>query len=299
MAVFKNFDRNYYIVAINHPKLKEFKYCELTYSGDIYDLLSEELIEDNKILSYLKNQNPENFIFLKENLKDKLERLKSNASCNKPGYIKNDGIYMNFLAYSALKESYSAEPLYLLQRSDIESPKFGVDSVFYVEKTVWIFEFKTSSNKMSESNTANKVKEGVESLFCKGDIKIASLYDCKENVEENNLPSELLDIIDELINKRNCTKDLMNIRDLHFNICLVSPAENFDSDKLKQYISKKYLDCDHCDNKGKECKRFKCPKYSEIHIDNVFHLKLPTDFELSKLYDSLINKMGMVSYEKK
>ena len=40
---------------------------------------------------------------------------------------------MNFLSYEALKEFHGVLPLYLLQRSDIENPKFGVDSVFYKE----------------------------------------------------------------------------------------------------------------------------------------------------------------------
>ena len=75
-----------------------------------------------------------------------------------------------------------------MQRSDVENPKFGVDSVFYVDKTVWIFEFKTSTTKLTEKATAKKVAEGVDSLFCKGNTKIASLYDCKTNISAKSLP---------------------------------------------------------------------------------------------------------------
>ena len=71
----KQFDRNYSIVVINHAKLKEFKYCVLTYSGDIHQLLSDELIANNKILSYLKENSSIEFDFLRENLKDKLFKL--------------------------------------------------------------------------------------------------------------------------------------------------------------------------------------------------------------------------------
>ena len=288
----KDFDRKYSIIAINHPKLEEFKYCILTYSGDINELLSQELIANNKILSYLKDNDIENLKFLRENLIDKLKKLKQSIDRGKSGYSKNDGIYMNFLAYEALKESYSVDPLYLLQRSDIENPKFGVDSVFYVDKTVWIFEFKTSTVKLTENSSATKVKDGVESLFCKGDIKIASLYECKANVKSQKLSPELISIINELIDNRNDTEKLLNIDGLHFNVCIVSPSEAFDNDKIKQYISEKYLTCDNCETNGKACKSYKCPKYKKIKIDNVFHLQLPTDFSLEKLYDLLIEKIG-------
>lgn len=288
----KQFDRNYSIVVINHAKLKEFKYCVLTYSGDIHQLLSDELISNNKILSYLKENSSLEFDFLRENLKDKLSKLKEASKTSKSGYNKNDGIYMNFLAYAALKESYTAEPLYLLQRNDVENPKFGVDSVFYVDKTVWIFEFKTSTTNLTEETTAQKVKEGVDSLFCKGNMKIASLYECKANISSKSLPSELSAIIDELISNRANASKILTIDGLHFNICIVSPSGAFNNDELKTYIAEKYLDCDQCERVGKTCKEYKCVKYKEIKIDNVFHLQLPVDFSLEKLYDSLILKIG-------
>lgn len=286
------FDRNYSIVVINHSKLKQFRYCVLTYSGDIHQLLSDELIANNKILSYLKDNSSIEFDFLRENLKDKLSKLKEASKSSKAGYNKNDGIYMNFLAYAALKESYAAEPLYLLQRSDVENPKFGVDSVFYVDKTVWIFEFKTSTTNLTEETTAQKVKDGVDSLFCKGNMKIASLYECKANISSKSLPSELSAIIDELISNRADASKILTIDGLHFNICIVSPSGTFNNKELKTYISEKYLDCDQCESVGKICKKYKCVKYKEIKIDNVFHLQLPIDFSLEKLYDSLILKIG-------
>ena len=288
----KEFDRKYSIIAINHPKLAEFKYCVLTYSGDIHQLLSKELIANNKILSYLRDNDVGNLTFLRKNLQDKLNTLKESAKSRKPGYSKNDGIYMNFLAYAALKESYSVDPLYLLQRSDIETPKFGVDSVFYVDKTVWIFEFKTSTVRLTEESSASKVKEGVNSLFCKGDTKIASLFDCKANIDTQKLSPELTAIIDTLIDKRNDTEAILTIAGLHFNVCIVSPSTAFDNKEIKKYISQKYLTCDDCESQGKTCKAFKCPKYKKIKIDNVFHLQLPADFSLERLYDSLIEKIG-------
>lgn len=214
------------------------------------------------------------------------------VNTSKTGYGKNDGIYMNFLAYEALKESYAVEPLYLLQRSDVENPKFGVDSVFYVDKMVWIFEFKTSTTKLTEKATAKKVAEGVDSLFCKGNTKIASLYDCKTNISAKSLPKELSTIINELIDNRADTSKILTIDGLHFNICIVSPSDTFDNDELKKYIAQKYLNCKECEAEKKICQKYKCIKYREIKIDNVFHLQLPVDFSLEKLYDSLILKIG-------
>ena len=288
----REFDRKYSIIAINHPKLKEFKYCVLTYSGDINQLLAQELISNNKILSYLRDNDKSNLEFLRENLKDKLNKLKQGTESGKSGYSKNDGIYMNFLAYAALKESYSVDPLYLLQRSDVENPKFGVDSVFYVDNAIWIFEFKTSTLRLTEETSATKVKQGVESLFCNGDIKIASLYDCRANINSRKLSQELVSVINALIDGRNDTKKILGIEGLHFNVCIVSPSSSFDNAKIKQHISEKYLTCDDCEAKGKECKSYKCPKYKEIKIDNVFHLQLPTDFSLENLYDMLIKMIG-------
>ena len=288
----KGFDREYSIIAINHPKLAEFKYCVLTYTGDIHDLLSQELIANNKILSYLRDNDISNLEFLRNNLIDKLKKLKAAVSSGKAGYEKNDGIYMNFIAYAALNESYSINPLYLLQRSDVENPKFGVDSVFYVNNTVWIFEFKTSTTELTEKTSAKKVKDGVESLFCKGDTKAASLYDCRAAINSQKLSADLTLIINELIAKRGNTEELLNIDGLHFNVCIVSPSKAFEKEQIKQHISNEYLTCEDCPSKGKPCKAFKCAKYHKIGIDNVFHLQLPTDFSLEKLYDSLIEKIG-------
>ena len=72
----------------------------------------------------------------------------------------------------------------------------------------------------------------------------------------------------------------------------MSPSDTFNNKELKTYISEKYLDCDQCESVGKICKKYKCVKYKEIKIDNVFHLQLPIDFSLEKLYDSLILKIG-------
>lgn len=79
---------------------------------------------------------------------------------------------------------------------------------------------------------------------------------------------------------------------MHFNICIVSPSDTFDNDELKKYIAQKYLNCKECEAEKKICQKYKCIKYREIKIDNVFHLQLPVDFSLEKLYDSLILKIG-------
>ncbi|MDE7181795.1 MAG: hypothetical protein K2O41_02015, partial [Clostridia bacterium] len=184
------FNRTNKRIPINNKKLKEFSYCTLTYLGDVHDLLADELIKDNKILTYLKENDDKSLDFLRTNLKRKLRSLKA-AEANGTSLGKNDGIYMNFLAYEAIEELYDILPLYLLQRSDVEKSKFGVDSVFYSGKDIWIFEFKSSISSLNEQAVAKKIYKGVESLFCMGEIGTASLYDCQTIVENNGLDTRL------------------------------------------------------------------------------------------------------------
>ena len=194
---------------------------------------------------------------------------------------------MNLLSYEALKELYDVMPLYLLQRSDIEKPKYGVDSVFYKDNTLWIFEFKTSITNLNENSTATKVYQGVESLFCKGEIKTASLYDCRATINNNKLNPDLNIIIQSFIDNRNNTSLLMNSH-LIFNVCIVSPSNMFSEQAIKTYIKKRYLDCNNCTN----CKEYTCPRFNGIKIFNAFHMQLPAEFSLEVLYNKLIEKIG-------
>lgn len=285
---FMNFTKAYKKIAINHNKLKEFSYCTLEFNGDAHDLLTDALIKDNKILTYLKDSD-EGFDFLKTNLHDKLVKLRTAATEKKSGFFKNDGIYLNFLAFEALKDLYNILPLYLLQRSDVEAPKLGVDSVFYCGQEIWIFEFKSSTSTLKEEDVAIKVYDGVESLFCKGDIKTASLFDCKTMVKKNKLDVKLKDVLQRLIDNRADTEKLMDGEDMKFNVCIVAPIDTFSEDDIKDYINKKYLSCDGCS--FNPCKQYKCPKFEKIKILNVFHLQLPCDFNLETLYDKLLLKM--------
>lgn len=285
------FNRKYSIVALNNQKIKEFKYCVLSYDGDIHELLAEQLIKDNKILSYLKENDIDSLSFLKENLKDKLRKLKSTIDTRKNGYNKNDGIYMNFLAYEMLKESYGVEPLYLLQKSDVENPKFGLDSVFYKGKSLWIFEFKTSTNNLNEEKVATQINKGVDSLFCKEGTSTASLFNCKTTVKENSLDPLLNVALDRFIDNRNDVINLLSDSNLIFNVCVVSPSGEFDDETIKQYILEKYIKCKECDKEGKVCKQYKCSHFEKISIINAFHLQLPTTFSLEKLYDKLLERI--------
>ncbi|HEY8389719.1 MAG TPA: hypothetical protein VIL26_02010 [Clostridia bacterium] len=203
----KSFTRYYNKININNHKLQQFNYCNFSFCGDIHELMAEELTQNYKILSYLRDQDQDSIDFLKNIIKEKLERLKN--SSKRSGYVKNDGIFMNFLSFEALKELYDVMPLYLLQRSDIEKAKFGIDSIFYRNNDIWIFEFKTSINQLDESSTAIRIYEGVESLFCKGDIKIASLYDCNTTIKKNRLDPSLYNVINNFIDNRNDIKTLL------------------------------------------------------------------------------------------
>ena len=245
----------------------------------------------------MRESDQDSLSFLKTNLEDKMRKLKNSLKNPKEGYKKNDGIFMNFLSYEALKEFHDVLPLYLLQRSDIENPKFGVDSVFYKEDRIWVFEFKTSTSILNENATAKKVYEGVESLFCKGDVKTASLYDCKTNIRKNDLNPKLLEVTDELIVNRSDTEKLLGNPGLVFNVCIVSPSNAFSQEDIKKYIKKEYLDCKNCIANGSNCKQFACPRFEKIKIFNAFHVQLPTDFSLEKLYDKIIEKMEVKKNE--
>lgn len=295
VVMIKDFNRQYSIVVIDETKMKDFKYCKLSYTGEIHDLLAEELIKNNKILSYLRDNDDDCLAFLRDNLEDKLETLKTATT----GFKKNDGVYMNFLAYEVLKENYGIEPLYLLQKSDIETPKFGVDSVFYEDENIWIIEFKTSTSKLNAQKTAKKIYEGVESLFCKEGNKIASLYECKTTVRNNNLNKDLLTVIQEFIRFRKETEKLVNHNKLVFNVCIVSPSGTFTDEEIKEYIKTEYIDCKRCEENGGKCHKYKCPRYENIKIQDAFHLQLPTDFSLEKLYNALIKKMEESNSESK
>ena len=287
-----SFTRNLSKVPLANNKLPEFWYCTYDFEGDIHELLADELIKSNKILSYMRDNDQDTLDFLKINLEDKLKTLKASVATKKSGYDKNDGVYMNFLSYEALKEFHDVLPLYLLQRSDVEKPKFGVDSVFYKDDNLWIFEFKTSTSQLNESDTAKKIYLGVESLFCKGDIKTASLYDCRTNIRDNKLNPKLLEVTQEFINQRNNTAKLLDNPNLIFNVCIVSPSNVFTEDDIRKYIKKEYLDCKNCTVVGGSCKNYSCPRFEKIKIFNAIHVQLPTDFSLEKLYDKLIEKIG-------
>lgn len=286
-----SFNRNLSKVPLANSKLPEFWYSTYDYIGDIHDLLADELIRNNKILSYLKDNDEDSLDFLKTNLEDKLKALRNASSTQKRGYNKNDGVYMNFLSYEALKEFHDVLPLYLLQRSDIEKAKFGVDSVFYKDDSLWVFEFKTSTAQLKEQKTAKKIYEGVDSLLCKGDIKTASLFDCKTNIKNNNLNPKLLEIAQEFIKDRSNTERLLKNPNLVFNVCIISPCGVFTENEIKKYIKTEYIDCRDCTKNGAICKQYGCARFNKIKIFNAFHVQLPTEFSLEKLYDKLIEKL--------
>ncbi|MCM1295835.1 MAG: hypothetical protein NC311_09865 [Muribaculaceae bacterium] len=286
------FTRNLVKVPLYNNKLPEFWYCTYEFNGDIHELLADELIKNNKILSYMRDNNQETLAFLKANLEDKLRSLKNSATGTKSGNVKNDGVYMNFLSFEALKEFHDVLPLYLLQRSDIEKPKFGIDAVFYNDDNLWIFEFKTSTSKLNERSTAKKIYDGVESLFCSGEFKSASIFDCRSNIRENNLNPKLLGVTQCFIDDRDNIEKLLNNPNLKFNVCIVSPSGEFTQEDIINYIHKEYLDCENCTVAGKSCGAYSCPRYEKIKIFNAFHVQLPTNFSLEKLYDELIEKIG-------
>ena len=79
----------------------------------------------------------------------------------------------------------------------------------------------------------------------------------------------------------------------------VSPSGTFTDEEIKEYIKTEYIDCKKCEDTGEECRKYKCPRYENIKIQDAFHLQLPTDFSLEKLYNALIKKMGESNSESK
>lgn len=74
---------------------------------------------------------------------------------------------MNFLSYEALKVFHGVLPLYLLQRSDIENPKFGIDSVFYKDEHIWVFEFKLALLHLMKMRQQRKFMRVLSHYFAK------------------------------------------------------------------------------------------------------------------------------------
>jgi len=272
--------------------LQEFRYCSLTFVGDVHEVLADSLIENNKILKYLKDNQIDNLEFIKTSVLDKLAKLVDEKGLPKKvaGYQKNDGVFMNFLSFGVLEEIYDVAPLYLLQRSDVENPKFGLDSIFFKDDEVFVFEFKSSINKLDEKAVAKNIREGVNSLFCKGDrIKTASLFDCKTNIKNNNLNSKIGEVIDNFIDNRSDALALINQQGLKFNVCIISPNDVFSEDEIKNHIISEYIKCKKCVG---ECKSIKCPSHKDIKILEAVHVQLPTEFKLEKLYEKLIARLS-------
>lgn len=83
-----NFTRNLSKVPLSNHKLDEFWYCTYEFEGDIHEFLADELIKNNKILSYMKENDQDSLSFLKTNLEDKLKTLKNSLKNPKEGYKK-------------------------------------------------------------------------------------------------------------------------------------------------------------------------------------------------------------------
>lgn len=276
------------ILSFNHERLKNVRLVSFTADIDVNAFYADFLISNNKILSYIQEDNESDAKdYLKDVIKQKLELMKIS------NFLKNDGVMMPFLTFEIIKEIYKVEMLYLFSDSDLERSKFGLDSVFVGDSCLFLVEYKSHINICNEEKIADTINEGVKSLFGKNGFHLTTLKYCKKHLDTINIkkPEKIMDLLDFYKQNRNNPEELINNKDLSFNICIVSPINTFNKDTLEKYILEKYFKCEKC----KTCQEFKCPKYSKIQIKDVVHVQLGSNFNLEDFYKCLLHKLGVYS----
>ena len=274
------------VLNFEHERLKKVRLVTFTDDRDVNDFYADFLIENNKLLSYIQeNDKTEAKEFLKDIIKQKLDNMKIN------NLLKNDGVMMPFLSFETIKNLYNVEILYLFSDSDLERPKFGLDSVFVGENCLFLVEYKSHTNICNEEKIADTINEGVRSLFGKNGFHLTTLKFCKKHLATIALkkPEKIKNLLDFYKDNRNNPETLVENKGLSFNICIVSPVNIFNKKTLEKYVLSKYFKCEGCD----DCKKFRCPRYSKIKINDVVHIQLNKEFNIEDFYKSLLRKLGV------
>lgn len=279
------------IKNFNHERLKNVRCIFLTDDSNVNEFYANFLLEHNKIFSYLQEKDlSEAKSYLIDILKQKIEYMKKSSN------FKNDGVMMPFLSFESIKKVYDVELLYLFSDSDLEKSKFGLDSVFVGENMLFLVEYKSRSNSCKEDAVEAALEEATVSLFGKDSYDLSTLKYCRKNLEtiKINQPENILELLNYYKLNRDKSDNLIDKEGLSFNICIISPINEFDIDVLEKHILEKYLNCNMCD----ECKKYKCARYKNIKINDVVHIQLSNEFDLGKMYEIMLKKIE-ACYEEK
>lgn len=272
------------IKEFNHERLKNVRCILLTDDSNVNEFYANFLLEHNKIFSYLQEKDlSEAKSYLMDILKQKIEYIKKSSA------FKNDGVMMPFLSFESIKKVYNVELLYLFSDSDLEKSKFGLDSVFVGENLLFLVEYKSRSNSCDENAVETALEEAAISIFGKDSYDLSTLKYCRKNLNTIKIkqPENILELLDYYKLNRNKADNLTGKEGLSFNVCIISPINEFDIDVLEKYILKKYLNCNTCN----ECKKYKCASYKNIKINDVVHIQLSNEFDLEQMYEIMLKKI--------
>lgn len=273
------------IINFRNERLRDVRLISLTSNVDVNEFYAGYLLDNNDFFKYIQNKDiTKSKVFLKKILRQKIEDMRNSK-------FKNDGVIMPFLSFKYLTELYDIDLLYLYSNSDLENSKFGSDSIFVGFNYLFIVEYKSHMNKKDEEGISDTTIKAIESLFNKKSYDLSTLEFCRENLNTINSVDKVKieNLIDYYEDYRRDPENLLKNDNLNFNICIISPVGEFNKDTLKSYIMKKYFGCKNC----KECKQFNCAKFKKIKLNDIIHIQLSTEFNLEKLYNCLINKLGL------
>ena len=279
------------IKKFNHERLKNVRCISLTDESNVNEFYANFLLEHNKLFSYLQEKDlSEAKSYLIDILKQKIEYMRKSST------FKNDGVMMPFLSFESIKKIYDVELLYLFSDSDLEKSKFGLDSVFVGENLLFLVEYKSRSNSCKEEAVEAALEEATISIFGKDSYDLSTLKYCRKNLDTIKIkqPENILELLNYYKLNRNKADNLTIKEGLSFNVCIISPINEFDINVLEKHILEKYLNCNTCG----ECKKYKCARYKNIKINDVVHIQLSNEFDLEKMYEIMLKKIE-ACYEEK
>lgn len=279
------------IRKFNHERLKNVRCISLTDESNVNEFYANFLLEHNKLFSYLQEKDlSEAKSYLIDILKQKIEYMKKSST------FKNDGVMMPFLSFENIKKVYDVELLYLFSDSDLEKSKFGLDSVFVGENLLFLVEYKSRSNSCKEDAVETALEEAAISIFGKDSYDLSTLKYCRRNLDTIKIkqPENILELLNYYKLNRNKADNLTVKAGLSFNVCIISPVDEFNIDVLEKHILNKYLNCNACS----ECKKYKCARYKNIKINDVVHIQLSNQFDLEQMYKIMLKKIEVCHEEK-
>ena len=279
------------VKEFNHERLKNVRCVSLTDDNNVNEFYADFLLNHNKIFSYLQEKDlSEAKAYLIDILKQKIEYMKKTST------LKNDGVIMPFLSFESIKKLYDVELLYLFSDSDLEKSKFGLDSVFVGENLIFLVEYKSRSKSCDEKSVETALEEAAISIFGKNSYDLSTLKYCRKNLDTITIkhPENIIELLNYYKRNRNNADNLTAKEGLSFNVCIITPINEFDINVLEKHILEKYLNCNSCS----KCKKYKCARYNNIKINDVVHIQLSPEFDLEQMYTIMLNKIEVYHEEK-